>query len=833
MSVGSLLLDFKLGLRMLAKYPALTIVGGLGMAVSIGVSVGFFAFMRAHIYPTLPLDEGNRIIAIENRDVELNDEVRQSLHDFTLWRPELKSVQDVGAFRNVMHNLVTTGSAPEPVPVAEITAAGFTLARVAPQLGRYLVASDERAGAPAVVVIGHDVWKRRFGRNPEVIGRQLRFGRTMHTIVGVMPERFAFPMNHEYWTPFRADAARYPRREGPGIIMFGRLAPGVTMEQAQAELTVIGQRTAAAFPESNGKLRPMVMPYTHSLIDIQGTTVWMSVQMELMMSLLLVVVALNVAVLVYARTATRQGEIAVRSALGASRSRIVGQLFVEALVLSLCSAAVGLALAQVGVGLGNRIMDAESGVQPFWASYRLQPLTVLFTVGVAVFAAIIVGVIPALQATGTRLQSNLRQLGGGTGIQLGKTWTVLIVAQVAIAVAALPAAVSTGLSEIRGAASRPTYRGDEYLMGELRAERAPEGELQTQDASADPSGSRGSEVRFGDRLSELVRQLEAHPNVVGATFSAEVPGHADRIDVEGLPAPAESPSGHHVRSTGVATNYLPLFDARVRTGRGFENGDSDSASTAVIVSESFVRQVLGNGAALGRRVRYASTPARAGQAEVPPSRWYEIVGVVEDLQTNSIDPELVPAGLFHPVDASRIGEASLSVRTKGITPQAFAPTLREITLNVDASLRLSRTYSADEFERQDKLAVRLVSLVVGLVLVSVFLLSAGGIYALTSFTVTRRRREIGIRTALGALPYQLLRGVFARVARQLAIGLVVGLVAAGVLEVVTDGALMHGRAGVLLPVIALSMAIVALFAAVGPARRGLRIEPAEALRADA
>jgi putative ABC transport system permease protein len=825
--VNGLRLDFVLGLRMLVKYPALTLVGGLGMAVSIAVSVGFFAFVAAHIYPVLPLDEGDRIVALENRDVDLNDEERKSLHDFVLWRAELKSVESLGAFRTVGRNLMLTNGTPALVSVAEMSAAGFRVARVPPLLGRYLVEDDERAGAPPVLVIGYDVWQRRFSGDSTIVGRHVRFGTTDHTIVGVMPEGFAFPQNHQFWTALRADPVAYARREGPAIFIFGRLRPGVTMQAAQAELAAIGLRTAAAFPESNAKLRPMVMPYTHSLTDIQGTTTWMVVQMQLMMSLLLIVVALNVAVLVYARTATRQGEIAVRTALGASRRRIVAQLFVEALVLSLGAAALGLELALVGFRLGNRIMEQEMGV-PFWLSYSIRPATVLFTVGVAVVAAMIVGVLPALQVTGSRLQTNLRQLGGGAGTRLGKTWTALIVAQVAIAVAALPAAVSTGWNEIRSATTRPTYPAQEFLMASLGAESP----------SVAADGTNPGVAPIGGRLTELLRRLEAEPDVVGASYDANLVGRTGPVEVEGVSAPAKSPAGHRVVSEGVAPDYTELFGARILAGRPFEPADLDSLATAIIVNRAFARQILHGESALGRRVRYARTERNASPPpRTVPERWYEIVGVVEDLQTAEVDPDLIYPRLYYPVSpalAHLSQELNLDVHVRApTTPADFAPRLRQLTAGVDPTLRLGTTHSLDEFEREGQLAMRLVGLAVGLVLLSVFLLSAAGVYALTSFTVTRRRREIGIRTALGAHPGQVLRSIFARVARQISLGLVVGIAAAVVVDRLTGGELTGGHARVVLPALGVMMAVVALLAAIGPARRGLRIQPTEALRADA
>jgi len=814
-------LDFVLGLRMLAKYPALTLVGGLGMAVGIAVSVGFFAFVGMHINATLPLDEGDRIVALENRDVEINNEERRSIHDFVAWRRELRSVEQLGAFRNVGRNLVTGNGLPEPVVVAEMTAAGFRVARVAPLLGRYLVEEDERSSAPAVLVIGYDVWQRRFNADSNIVGREVRFGRTIHTIVGVMPKGFEFPQNHQYWVPLRVDPTAYARRKGPGIFIFGRLTPGVTMEEAQAELAAIGRRTASAFPETHAQIRPMVMPYVHSLTDVQGISQWQVISMQFMMTIVLIVVALNVAVLVYARTAMRQGEIAVRTALGASRRRIVAQLFVEALVLAMLAAALGLAIAHVGIRLGNRILEMEMGT-PFWARYGLRLETVLFTIGVAVLAAVIVGVLPALQATGRRVQADLRQLGGGTGLRLGKTWTTLIVAQVAIAAAALPMAVNEGWNQIRHDMTRPTYAMEEYLAGAVRPESAMELTL-----GADSLAPRS---RFGLGMTELLRRLESEPEVVGASYEANLPDRSGPVEVEGVPAPLDSPSGHRVISQGVGPRYLELYEARIVAGRGFGPADMDTASTSVIVNQAFVRQVAGGGNALGRRVRYA--PSGADTVGVSERRWYEIVGVVENLETNEMDPTLVRPRLYYPVGASQAAEVWLTVRVRApAAPADFAPRLRALAMSVDPDLRLGMTYSADYFERQSQLAVRLVALILGLILLSVFLLSAAGVYALTSVTVTRRRREIGIRSALGAHPRQVLLGVFGGVARQIGLGLAVGLVAAALI-VVGTGETMGGRARVLIPAFGVVMSVVALLGALGPARRGLKIQPTEALRSE-
>lgn len=827
MSFGISWLDIKLGARMLVKYPGLALVGGLGMAVAIAIGAGSFAFFYSALYPTLPLDEGDRIIALENWDVVASDEERQSLHDFVLWRREMKSVQDVASFHDTGRNLFLTQGAGEPVRVAEMTASGFRVARVAPLLGRPLVDDDERQGAAPVVVIGHEVWKTRFDSDPRIIGRQVRLGTTPHTVVGVMPEKFAFPMNHGFWTPLRSDTVRYARGKGPEIHVFGRLAPGATRKQAQAELATLGRRTAAAFPRTHERLRPQVLPYTYPLMDIQDVSLAQVGLMQLMVSLLLVVVCVNVSILVYARTATRQGEIAVRSALGASRRRIVLQLFAEALVLSAAAAVVGLLLAQVVLRQANAIMNQEGGGAPFWVDYGLDLATVLYVVGLTLLAAVIVGVLPALQATGSRLQASLRQRGGGTAMRLGRTWTVLIVAQVAIAVSALPAALGTGWSQIRHATTQPRYAASEFLAAWLSEDRQIP-------AGVDEGAWRGeANARYGARLTEVVRRLRAEPGVASVTFASDAPagwaGSAVRVD--GLPVPAESPNGHAVSSTRVGAGYFDALSVPLLAGRPFGAGDLVDSAGSVIVSRAFVQRVLGGGIALGRRIRYApDEPEGEDEAVVRPERWYEIVGVVDDLHVNTMDPEIIAPAVFHASAPAGVYPAFLAIHVRGRAPDGFTGRLREITAAVDPVLKLSTTRALDDIHRQEKAALRLVGLILGMITVAVLLLSAAGIYALMSFTVTRRRREIGIRSALGADPGRLLRGIFSRSVRQLGLGLGVGVGAAVLLEVLTQGGLMDGKGAVLLPAVAVLMLVVGLMAAVGPARRGLRIQPMDALR---
>lgn len=815
--VAGMALDLKLGWRMLARSPGLTLVGGLGMAVAVAFGAGFFAVADAYLDPRLPLPEGDRIVALENWDTEANNEWRRSLHDFAEWRGSLRTVEEVGAFRMLELPLVTGDAPPAPVAVAEMTAEGFRVPRVPPLLGRHLVEDDEREGAPPVVVIGHDEWRARFGGDPEVLGRAVQLGTVTHTVVGVMPPGFAFPMDHSFWTPLRADAARYPRGEGPEIFVFGRLAPGVTMAEAQAELEAVGRRTSVAHPATHARIRPRVFPYTRALSDVHDVSRWGSAMSQLFASLLLVVVAVNVAVLVFARTAARRGEIAVRAALGASRRRIVAQLFAEALVLSAGAAVAGLALTQLLLRQARVVMQQEASVG-FWMDFALRPGTVLYAAALAVVAALIVGVVPALQSTGRRLQADLRHLGGSTGIRFGRTWTVLIVAQVAVAVAVLPSAMNLGL-QIPTVTTRPVYPAGDFLVAGvgIAAPFAP-----GTDAAAH---QRALAARFGDRMAELERRLAARPEVAGVTFAATLPGHGGPVEVEGVPAPPRSPRGHRVNARGVGPGYFPLLGARVLSGRGLEAGDAGPAGAAVVVNRSFAREVLGGADPVGRRIRHH---AEAGDAP-GAGPWHEIVGVVEDLHANPVDPESLPGMVYYPVAASEVQAASVVVRFRG-GAAGFAPLLRETLAGVDPALKVGAVRTLAEAERPPR-ALLVIAGAVVLVMGAVLLLSAAGIHALMSFTVTQRRKEIGIRAALGADPRRLLRALFTRALGQLAAGAAAGVVLGGAL--LLRGGSPPGRAAALLAVVAALMLATGLLATWGPARRGLAIQPMEALRVDA
>jgi predicted permease len=816
-------LDVKLGIRMMVKYPGLTLVGGFGMAVAIAISGGSFdVFNDVVRTPPPPLDD---VVAMRNWNAVTGRPVTTSLRDFATWRDALESVEDVGASRWIERNFITDDGRAEPVLIADITPSAFRLMRVAPLLGRPLVEGDAHEEALPVVVIGYDVWRTRFASDPAVVGRNVRLGSTVHTVVGVMPDGFAFPLSHHFWTPLRADLSDYERGREPQVEVFGRLGPGVTLDRAQHELTTIGMRQAAAFPETHEHLRPRISSYADRWTgNDDGNAAPVGLAYLLFTTLLLVPCA-NVAILVYARTATRQGELAVRNALGASRRRIVAQLFMESLVLATAAAAVALVLARLAVEQMHGLMADMDGIPPFWIDVALSSSTVLYVVGLTVLAAVVAGVLPAVQATGRRVASGLRQLGADTRMQLGRTWTVLIVAQVAASVAILPAAVSVAWASVRSVIAQPGFAAEEFLTARLVMD------WETPSSGEADAYWRDFYARFRELHAEVMRRLEAEPAVSGVTYAWGLPGQESPafVEVEGMPPAGGSTPGREVRRGWVDVDYFDVFDVPILAGRRFDSRDLDTGATATIVSRTFVRQILGDNNALGRRVRVVP----AGDAE--PGPWYGIVGVVDDLRSNAAIYQETEGRLYHPMAPGQAHPVKLALRV-GSTPATFAGRFREITIALDPTLRLQELLPLDELYRTHpmQMTARFGAWTLALATLSVLFLSTAGIYALTSVTVTQRRREIGIRVVLGAHPHRILGSIFSRAVVQLVLGVAVGILGAVPLATyMRPGALEFGIAPdthVVLPAVAALMIAAGLVAAIGPARRGLRIQPAEVLK---
>jgi hypothetical protein len=439
-----------------------------------------------------------------------------------------------------------------------------------------------------------------------------------------------------------------------------------------------------------------------------------------------------------------------------------------------------------------------------------------------VFAAVVTGVLPALHATGRRAQDTLKQASGADGLRLGRVWTAMIIAQVAIAMTGLPATIKIGWDGIQRGLTRANYSEESFLAATISAESdAPAGMPESVYA-------RESVLRFERSKTDLVTSLEAEPAVDDVTVAATIPGSEPRARIAIDGAVSSRSDAIDVRFNRVATDFFDAFGARVIAGRALRDSDGTGSTQAIVVNRAFVNQLLGGANAVGRRVHYVEA-GRREPAMGGASPQYEIVGVVTDLGANPIEPDLIEPVFYHSLRSST--RATALIRMRGNHPLQFSSRLRDLTAALDPTLRL-RIVTFSEIKRQQLIAVRLMLLGCSLVVVTVLLLSAAGIYAMMSFTVSRRRKEIGIRAALGADAGQLLRSIFTKAALQLAAGVAVGIVLAVMTDRASEGELLGSFGRALVPVTAVAVTIVGLFATIGPARRGLRIQPTEALRAE-
>jgi putative ABC transport system permease protein len=820
MSLTSLKLDLALAARMLIRHAALSAVAVLGITVAIAITVTMFTIVGEQLNPSeLPLPGGDRIVALQKWDPARNEQRPLVPADVVAWRERLATVRDIGAFRTVTKNLIVPPAVPEPIDIAEMSAAGFDVAGIAPALGRAIRQEDERAGAEPVVVIGYSEWLRRFGGDPDVLNTDVlnstvQLGGTRYTVVGVMPEGFAFPIQHAYWVPLRLDAISVTGNGAAPLSVFGRLAPGATLQSAQVEVTAVGDPARVAAPDATPTgeaLRPRVMSYARQFSELEDPDNALGLQMGLFfVTILLIVISINIAVLVYARTAARQSEIAVRTALGASRGRIVAQLFVEGLVLAVLGAAAGLMFAPVALRQILEVLPQEQPL-PFWMRFDISAQTMASVVALTVVVAAIIGAIPAWKATGPRVQNRLRTLsaGGGGGMHLGRAWTALIIMQVAFAVALLPMVV-VRMSELASEGTAPGFAADEYLVARLSLE-AETGSV------------------FARRYREIEQRIADTGTVRAITFSSFAPGAEWTGLMRSETGAPDVPAGVN----RVSVNFFDTFGVPILTGRNFTSADAAPQGRAMIVNRAFANAMV-NGAstganALGSRIRPVTDAGGVQAFTGLTDGWYEIVGIVDDFPESNSDVAPEP-NVYLAIAPEAAQTLTIALHLRAADAQPWGTRLQRMAADLDPALQVTNVALMGDVLRENQRTQRLLAAVLGVMTISVLLLSAAGIYAMMAFSVNQRRREIGIRLALGAGGRRILWTMFSRASVQLLTGAALGTAVIVLGDRAADGALMSGQAVLATSAVVLLITITGLLAALGPARQGLRIEPTEALR---
>jgi predicted permease len=739
--------------------------------------------------------------------------------------------------RSSFRTLHIVGEVGARVAGAAWPARGSELPRVPPALGRPRRPSHAPAGAAPVVVLSHDLWRDRFASDAGVVGRTVRVGNDRATVVGVMPEGFGFPFVQDAWTALATAGLAGERgdmissqviaqQNAVPVQVFGRLREGRTARELEAELMLHAARTGR--DDVVASVQPLAIAFLGIPPDAWSMVSLGMASFNLVPFLLLLLIAANVALLMFARAATRESEIGVRAALGAGRARIVGQLFAEALVLGALAAGIGLAAASVGLEWAFQAIEAEmlggSGTSgrprihlPFWFHASLSPTTILYAGILTLVGATLSGVVPGLKVTRSLADCLKRGTAGGGGLQFGGVWTAVIVAQVAITIPfpALLFALGDERALIEDAAIAVPV--DEYLA--FRVEMEPEG---------NPSPAQLAPERYRATVAELERRLESDPRVLAVTIADKLPRMYHpwrRIEVlEGsAELPAEDSRGHVANPASVAPDYFDALGAPVLAGRQFTSADVISGAPVVVVNSSFVDQVLGGRNAIGRHLRYVPRPGAPGVTTV--ESWYEIVGVVPDLGTRAGAGPQGRNGIYHPLDPAAM-PVLLAVRVDG-DPLAYVPRLRALAQSVDPAIEIHGPASLGDTVSGDLQLYDFWMTLVVIVCIIALVLSLAGIYAAMSFAVSRRTREIGIRVALGAHRRGIVWSIFRRPLLQVGAGVVLGgMLTTSLFATVQDGWIVAVAPYVLV------MTSVALLACVVPICRALAIEPTDALRTE-
>lgn len=826
-------LDIKLGLRMLPKHPMLNLAAIFALAVGIPVGLAPSHLARALEAP-LPGDHDDRVRAIRHWD-PLASAVAPTSHDeFAYWSATLHSFASLGAFSTSSYSVSSSDGPAEPADGAQLSASVFPMLDARPLLGRVLEARDFDAGAPKVVVIGDALWSSRFGRDPALLGRSIRIGRDLHTVVGVMPDGFTFPASEALWLPLRtaSDGGAGERRS---VQILGRLADGFSAEQAQAELTR-ADRPPALIAESasaageRARLRTEVVPFGLLFVGLPAGGLASLPEFRFVQALMFAVLLVacgNVAMLMFARTATRLREIAIRSALGASRTRIVSQIFVETLLLAVIAAAVGVLAADWTLGHLDVASLAGESALPYWLSLGLTQRTAITAIAFAAVSATLAGALPAIVITGRAIAQSI---GGATRVRFGRLTGALVVADIASSIAAvgLAFAVSGHATDLQVLNRATGIDASRYLAVELHL---PEDAATAMAGAGDGGRAERMRARLAADQRALVAALEREPGSGRVAIGDALPRmeHRSRpYELDGTDAVAAE-RRRWTRVARVDADFFRALGRPVLRGRDFERTDTERESRVAIVNTAFVDHVLEGGEPLGRRVRFPTRADSSGEA------WYEIVGVVEHLGVNLVNAERGEA-VYLPAAPGSIDPMQVAVHS-AVPPATLTGRVREIVSAVDPDLVVTRMSVLSDVRQGDWYLV--MGLAAGLVALAAVLiaLATSGLYAMLSLSVSERTREIGIRAALGATRGKLLLTILKRPLVQIGVGAMIGLpVAARFLFELTGETEAGGSAPrAMAAALGLSVGIVLLVGVIScllPTRRVLAIEASEAMRAD-
>lgn len=802
--------DIRFGLRLLWKHPGFTFVAVAALALGIGANTAVFSLVNALLINPLPFPDMDRLVTVYERvPAQGNERNEASIANYLDWRAQNQSFENIGVYRWWSANL-TGNDQPERLQGFLVSASLLDTIGLKPMLGRNFNADEEQLGKDNVAILSYGVWQRRFAADANIIGQTILLNGVKRQVVGVLPANINFPRGAEILAPLSLTPEQQANRGNHSFLVVGRLKNGVSLAQAQREMNTIAARLETQYPNTNtGRSTSLFTLYDDT---VQHGKVLLLVLLGAVGFVLLIACA-NIANLMLARASSRLKEIAIRSALGASRWRVARQLLIESVIVALAGGVFGLLVGQWGISFFKSLApDEVANFVPGWHRVGMNPIVLVYTLGLSVVTGLLFGLAPAWQATKPDLVETLKEGGGKSSVGgRQRLRSALVVAEVALSLVLL---ISAGLlikSFLKLSTTDPGFNSESVLTMQLILPRA---RYEQPEARA---------VFYRD-LEQRIRSLSG---VASAGLVNYLPlggsNSSDDFLIEGLPTP---PRGQeYVGRYRVCTpDYFQTLGIRILRGRGFTGADSETAAPVVIVNETLVRKFWPNAdpsVVLGKRFRTSGPPER--------NPWREIVGVINDVRhemNGPIQPEYYLPHAQDPWNAM-----ALVAKTK-VEPMALASLVRKEVQAMDKDQPVFSTRSMQEVRAQSVIIYNTSSQMLSVFAAIAMLLAALGIYGVMSYSVSQRTHEIGVRLALGASRQHVLKLMIWQGMKLAGLGMVMGLAGALALTslmksllfgVSTTDPLTYG-------VVVSVLAVVALLACYLPARRATKVDPIIALR---
>jgi putative ABC transport system permease protein len=807
--MNSLIQDLRFSFRMLLKKPAFTLIVAFALALGIGANTAIFSVINAVLLRPLPYKNPENLVWLRetNPKSDIKDEPA-SPPNYLDWKTSGQSFEDMGAFVSTTLTL-SSGGEPERIPAVYVTEGFFSVLGVSAAAGRVFTPEEDKPGSNRVILLSHSLFNRRFGADPSIIGNAITINGNPYTVVGVLPANFKNPRPAdrkppEVWVPLAVNYNEQARR-GDYLSVIARLKPGATVEQARAEMDTITNRLEQQYPDTNTGWSATVTPLHERFVG--------DVRPALMLLLgavgfLLLIACANVANLLLARSTARQKEIAIRSALGARRGRIVQQLLTESLLLSLAGGALGLLIAFWGV---DALTSLSLGSIPRLNEVGVDGRALGFTLGVSLLTGVIFGLLPALQASNPNLNETLKEGGRSynEGAGGGRLRNALAATEVALALMLL---IGAGL----------------MVRSFMRLQNVDAGFNPQRTLTAGlflPSTKYKEGPQVAAFFKELLGKAQSLPGVesAGAIDTLPLSGGGDVIAfvVEGHPPLQPTDDTPDAEYRVVTNDYFRTMGIPLLRGRFLEDQDNANAPWAMVINETMARRYFPDEDPIGKRIN-------TGDPQKSP--WRTVVGIVRDTRHESLSAE--PYSQMYAAHAQIPRRAlSLVLRTSS-DPMSLVSALRGEVADMDKDLPMSNVMTMEQILSESIAQPRFNMMLITIFAVVALALASVGVYGVISYSVSQRTHEIGVRIALGAQPGDIFKMVLGQGLKLSLLGVGAGLVAAFALTRVMSGLLYGVQATdpVTFAIIPAILTAIALLASYIPARRATKVDPMVSLR---